>query len=284
MDDSVFVCVFYKGGKAVAHVARPTPHFDLPEDRAAVELPDDSTGKAESEFQLSFDNFTAVMAGYQEFMPLLMSISPIFTPPLADVFVPYLASNGRIVEETEERHIYELEINKFVEFQNLQDLLEMAQKSARELPRMLMTGLISSLDYHLAAIYRIIIGARPHIVFESDKKISAADILALASLDDFKTRLIEQEVESVSRRPFEDQVKWVEKLIGLDSIKKTFERWPELIEVMERRNLFVHNGGFVNERYIDNINRNGNSIEGLKVGDELHVTRVYYNKAVSVVI
>lgn len=283
MRDSVFVCVFYENGNAVAHKAGSTRHFEFPELRAAVELPDESTDDFTSEFQRAFDNFTEVMAGFQEFMPLLMSISPVLSPPQAEVFVPFLLTNGTVVEETEERRIFQLTIAKFVEFQHLQDMLEMARQSARELPRMLMTGLISSLDYHLAAIYRTIIRAIPGIVLESERKISTSEVLSLASIDELKTRLVEQEVESVARKSFEDQVNWVEKVIKLDSIRKNFDRWPVLIEVIERRNLFAHNGGFVNDRYIENVLRNGNSTGEVEVGKELHADRDYYNAAVSVV-
>jgi hypothetical protein len=87
-------------------------------------------------------------------MPIVLSMTSVFTPRAADIVVPFLKSKCKIHKGDENHTIFELSNAQWVEFSELTEAVDIFQKSAKELPRMLMMGLFASLDFHLLAIYR----------------------------------------------------------------------------------------------------------------------------------
>jgi hypothetical protein len=69
-------------------------------------------------------------------------------------------------------------------------------------------------------------------------------------MDELKEFVIYDEIDKVQRDTFEDQIKWITSKTGLDDIAPNYPDWPRLLEILERRNLFVHANGIVNEQYL----------------------------------
>jgi len=100
-------------------------------------------------------------------------------------------------------------------------------------------------------------------------------------MDELKEFVIYDEIDKVQCDTFEDQIKWITSKTGLDDIAPNYPDWPRLLEILERRNLFVHANGIVNEQYLKASKKyNFPATKSPKKGDELHANPKYFPSAV----
>lgn len=83
------------------------------------------------------------------------------------------------------------------------------------------------------------------------------------------------------RTSFEEQVSWVEAAVGIrNEISAEYGDWPRLVEIFERRNLFTHTNGIVNDRYLKKSEKlKFEGYENLSKGMELLANPKYFRAA-----
>jgi hypothetical protein len=102
-------------------------------------------------------------------------------------------------------------------------------------------------------------------------KLSLQEIGAFGDLDALRDGIIEQQLKKVFIR----ELLFLLQKMGA-TLTDSKDRFPELIEIVLRRNLHVHNRGFVDEKYLE-----GNfNIYELKLGDFAVVDWSYFLQAV----
>ncbi|MCX7346413.1 MAG: hypothetical protein NTU78_11845, partial [Alphaproteobacteria bacterium] len=72
-------------------------------------------------------------------------------------------------------------------------------------------------------------------------------------------------IDRVSRDGRDKQIEWFETNFKIDKISKNFEKWPQLMEICERRNLFAHTNGYVSDQYLDGGRKHGYQLERSEV-------------------
>ena len=168
--------------------------------------------------------------------------------------------------------VYQLDVLHFGDCRRLIETYLSVAQTSRDIPRMLTVGLVSAFEYHLGLLMHQIAIVRPEAVFDREKTVTVRELLNASSLDELKRAIVSSEIDGVLRESVEDQIGWIEKRSGADKIQPNHNEWPNLIEVLERRNLFVHAGGIVNQQYLHAAKRNSFSdFEKLQIGTELHV-------------
>ena len=100
----------------------------------------------------------------------------------------------------------------------------------------------------LVADLRWIFQRQPGIAAIEDKTLKLSDLQAMNSIEDAKRYMLESRVLEVLRGGFTEWLTYFEGRLGLSMGYLTNEK-GRLIEVFQRRNLFVHNGGYVGESY-----------------------------------
>lgn len=162
------------------------------------------------------------------------------------------------------------------EWKRLAKILEHFLVSRVLLPRSLLVSIISQYDAYLGRILRTIFIRRPEILNASEKKISFDMLSQFTSIDAAREYVLEKEVEAILRASHADQFKWMESVFGIP-LTKDLARWPDFIELTERRNLFVHTDGVVSSQYMAVCRahkcRTGAEI---KEGVRLDVSRDYF--------
>lgn len=139
-------------------------------------------------------------------------------------------------------------------------------------------GLVSKYDGFLGVLIKQILKDIPEILNGSDKEFKASDILTYKDFDELKDVLMEKEIESVLRKNHVDQLQWLESKLNIELRK--FKQLPEYVEIMERRNLFVHCNGVVSRQYLSECRKYGTVLpEDLKPGDSLDAFIDYVRKA-----
>lgn len=142
-------------------------------------------------------------------------------------------------------------------------------------------GIVSRYDGFLADLMKLLFADKPEILNGSDKEFKASDILTYADFNELKEVLVEKEIETLLRKNHVDQLQWLEAKLKLTL--KDFKLFPDFVEIMERRNLFVHANGIVSRQYISECKKNGYTLpEGLKPGDRLDADMAYVRKAYKV--
>ncbi|MBR6572087.1 MAG: hypothetical protein IKK77_00010 [Clostridia bacterium] len=140
----------------------------------------------------------------------------------------------------------------------------------------ILSNIIISFEQFLASIYETLVLFHPKCYFE-DKKIAVCELID-GDLGDILKRMIDREVES----------NIFDSLNALDRIKEKssvdVDRFipirKEFEEIYYRRNIFVHNNGYVNEKYLGNVDKKYK--ENLSVGKKLVCDGYYLDNAISV--
>lgn len=142
-----------------------------------------------------------------------------------------------------------------------------------------LMSLVVYLESMFAELFRISFSKYPDSIV-SKKTLSFEEIIKLGSLDEARDYLIEKEIESMMYKSFDDWCKYFKDKhsMKMDYLENDRER---LTEIICRRNLFVHNGGVVNNIYISKVNPEQRI--GIEKGKKLKVDSEYVNEAIEVV-
>lgn len=137
--------------------------------------------------------------------------------------------------------------------------------------------LTSSIEWFVSQILHKYFSMYPGTLNSKDKIFSLNELAQFDSIDDAKLHVINTRVESILRSSIEEWVDVFKRSLGL-SMGYLQEDLPALVEVYQRRNVLMHNGGMVNSIYLSKVDpalRNG-----VKAGDVLNVTAPYLEHAI----
>lgn len=121
-------------------------------------------------------------------------------------------------------------------------------KAARHptlLHRSSLISLVSIGESFLSQILHHYFDKFPGAIGATEKFFSLEQLKSFNSIDDAKICLIDAKVEEIMRDSFEDYIKFLRERIKL-SLGYLDKCIPQLIEIYQRRNILVHNGGRVN--------------------------------------
>ena len=141
-----------------------------------------------------------------------------------------------------------------------------------------LMSLISSAEWFLSQILHHYFQKYPEATGQNTKSLSLEDLKSLGSVDDAIRFSVDSKVDEVMRGSFEDWVKYFRETIklGMGYIDICQE---ELIEIYQRRNLLVHNGGRVNSVYMSKVDA---SLKGeIAMGERISVSREYLERAIN---
>jgi predicted RNase H-like nuclease len=150
------------------------------------------------------------------------------------------------------------------------------------LQRSLYTQLFSEYDAFLGSLLKVIYSKKPELLKGISRQISFNDLLDYENINAVKLDMLEKEVETFRRNSYPEQFTALESKFGLKL--RSFPEWGEFIELSQRRNLIVHNGGFVSDQYLLVCDRENHKFtERPKPGDLLHLNGAYLSRATIVV-
>ncbi|NIK67956.1 hypothetical protein FHT67_001380 [Paenibacillus sp. BK720] len=124
---------------------------------------------------------------------------------------------------------------------------------------------ISIFEHYIKEILEYLLNMYPHHLFEKKEKIELSRLLKVDSLEELKEQIIREKIINLSYGNLTEMIDYIKKEFNVD-----FEFKPGMIEGLLEltliRNLFVHNKGIVNEKFIEKINN-----EEPMLGDEPYV-------------
>lgn len=140
-----------------------------------------------------------------------------------------------------------------------------------------LISLLSSVEWFFAQVLHFYYDKFPDSAGINDKNLKLSDLKTFPSIKDAEKHLIELKIEDVLRGNFESWIELLKKdlklgLGYLDSIK------DELIEIYQRRNLLVHNGGVVNSIYFSKVKQELR--KDVEIGEEIEIDKDYLDNAI----
>lgn len=248
------------------------------------EIQNTKTGKP-SLMATRFVDFIDTMKGYIEFLRFFAGLGSFVSENIGrEALSDFLSKNGTLVEERENIRIFSLPVEKKVDLLKIRDILKSSKIVGREIPQMLIMGIVSSYEHQLSLLVKIIIGMNPRIIVSKDKTISLVDVLEADSIESVKERYIEKEVENIFREGPEKQIEWFESKVGISNIKSNHKNIDEFLEVFERRNLFAHNNGYVNDIYLSKVSNKYSLDNNIKKGDMLRADSNHFHNSLDLII
>lgn len=149
--------------------------------------------------------------------------------------------NGNIYFSVPSRHV--------VEYKKLRRDRDNSSNALKILPRSVFVSGVSHFDVFIGSIIKIILDTQPNII-SPEKTLSFADIKGFKTIREAVDHLIDKEIDALLFDSHTAHLDWLSKKTGVQLSDKLSSEIPTFIELTERRNLFVHADGIVNERYI----------------------------------
>lgn len=112
-----------------------------------------------------------------------------------------------------------------------------------------------------------------------DKSLTYKEIKDMGSLEDARRYLIDLKVEEILRGSFEDWLNFFKEKPKLSFSYIEPDR-ELLIEVFQRRNTLIHNGGIINSIYTSKVPQKLR--EGLSIGDSITISHEYLERAINI--
>lgn len=151
-------------------------------------------------------------------------------------------------------------------------------KKRKILYRSALMSLVVYFEGMISDVFKFLIDKNPDSIINS-KQLTFKEIKELGSMECAIEYLIEREIESITRGDYIDWCNELKKKFKLN-LKNIDEDKNIIIEIIKRRNLFVHNNGYVNNIYIKSVDKN--LTEGIKKGDILEVDIKYIKEAIKI--
>ena len=98
------------------------------------------------------------------------------------------------------------------------------------------------------------------------------DLISLGSIENAVEHLIEAEISSFLYKSIDDWQQFFKDTIDLD-LKNVSVEWGEIVEIYQRRHIFVHNRGIVSKQYLAKVDKKYK--DSIPIGDSLKVDMEY---------
>lgn len=190
-------------------------------------------------------------------------------------------AKGTLVKKVDGGVVYSLPPEAYEEIGREYKRMREMNAGLALLPASILLSLVATFDSLIGDAVRTLIALKPERLQNSDKTVTYRELFEIGDLEKARQAFIETEVDKLLRGSHEEQVEYLEKLIDT-KIKSHYSRWPNFVEVFERRNRVAHASGTVNEEYIARCKSIGFPTEGMETGKTLRLNPKYLHKSVDV--
>lgn len=183
-------------------------------------------------------------------------------------------------EETEDSEVKSFSIKIRSKNDNVVDHISNTKKAKKHIDLLYTNSLISLLsnvEWFFSQILHYYYAEHPESAGVQKRTLTLKDLKTFGSVDDAEKYLIDVKIDEVLRGNFESWTSLLKEEIGL-GLGYLKDLMDELIEIYQRRNLFVHNGGVVNSIYISKVKEELRN--GIEIGNTLIVEKEYLENSI----
>lgn len=146
------------------------------------------------------------------------------------------------------------------------------------LAKSLFTQLFAEFDAYVGELLKVIYLSNSSLLKGIVREISLSEIMEFSDLDSVKLAMLNKEIETLRRESYIEQFSALEKKFKIEL--KKFTEWSAFVELSQRRNIIMHNGGVVSDQYINVCRKEGYQfLKDINVDDSLGVSPEYFFNA-----
>jgi hypothetical protein len=217
----------------------------------------------------------------------LIGFTSVVRPLLARVFIeqailPHVEKNLTLVEKDVIHCIYSFTRSQFVETRKLLMRFRETRAGYDTIPSATLLSLVATFDSYFSEIVRLFLAIHPERYTGSEQTMSLKEIFSMNSIEDVIDHVIDHEINDLMRGSHAEQVQFIESHLGVKIIDH-YERWPDFVEIFERRNLVAHENLVVNRTYVERCLEA--KCKGVNLGDigaTLTLSRKYLHNSVDI--
>ena len=160
-----------------------------------------------------------------------------------------IENRSELIENVNGVKIYGLDEETFLQLAPAFERVSRFRRGVSALPAALLMSIVATFDSSVADIVRAMLTLKSNTFQVGEKTIPLGEVLQASPIDEIKAKILDDEIYQFSRGSHEDQVKYIEKVFHINIIEH-WKRWPDFVEVFERRNLIAHGEKSFTERYV----------------------------------
>lgn len=226
------------------------------------------------EFGLSQDHLIVVTAATPGVFHMVNVLVKIVKPATKD---------KTPIEVTKTGAIYDLSFEEYTEIDKARHDLADLKKGLNALPAATLMSIVATFDAMILEVLGDLLKIDETWLHKSDKTIPVGRLAGGGTLEDIRNSFLDDELYTFSRGSHDEQVKYLEKVFGF-AIQKDWKRWPDYIEIFERRNLVAHGETCFNQRYVRICTEHGHKGSEKLLGEVVELRTKYLRQAVDVLI
>jgi hypothetical protein len=139
--------------------------------------------------------------------------------------------------------------------------------------------LVSTFEGVIAKVIQAYYERYPQALSGDDRTITLTDLRASSSIEEAERRIIEKEVDAVLRDNTSNQLSYLTKKLKVE-LTAALRLTSQLVEISQRRNLYVHNSGIANRYYIDQVDADLVQRYGVVNGEGISLSSEYLLAAI----
>ena len=199
-----------------------------------------------------------------------------------DVIGPIKEKSPKIFDD-EHCEIYGLSEAEYAEMISKYQRYDLTKKGVERFPSATLLSFVATFDTLVVDILSKMLRLQSDWLERSERTISLARLAAANSLDEIIQEQIAEEVYQFSRGSHSEQAGYIKRNFGID-IEKDWKRWPDYIEIFERRNLVAHGERNFNSRYVRICISAGHKGSAELLGKKVELTANYLRQSLNVLL
>ena len=146
--------------------------------------------------------------------------------------------------------------------------------------RSALISLVSAAEWLVMQLIQVYVKRHPEAIGIRDKTLTLADLQAIGSIEEAQAMLIQSRIDEIMFGGLEDWLKMFANTMHL-SMGYLKPRRDGLVDILQRRNVMVHNNGVVHSSYMRKVPLELR--QGIELNTNLLVTPEYLESAIDLV-
>ncbi len=197
--------------------------------------------------------------------------------------ISWVESSSEMLETVDNAAIYGLSGEQFQGIASKMSRIWRVEIGLRSLPAAVLMSIVATFDTVIADVIRDMLTIKTEVFQTGERTILLSDALRAELIAEIKEKSIVDEIYQFSRGSHEDQVRYIETNFHV-AIKDHWKRWPDFIEVFERRNLIAHGEKTFTKRYASICSKNGHKGSDKILGAPVKLTSNYLRQAADILL
>lgn len=164
----------------------------------------------------------------------------------------------------------------------LRVFLRQSPTQGRLLRRSALVILVTYFELLLSDLIQSYYLRYPQALPSDENVLSLSDLRGIGSIEEAERYLIAREADKVLRGNLEDKLTYFSRRLKID-LEPLADCTGDLTEVVQRRNLLVHNNGMVNQIYLARVPQSYIERTEIEEGQQIHVAGKYLSNAIETI-